>query len=162
MNSISLPPGVEIYDLSPRVVEYLWEKIKNYDILFADENRGDFEEFERRLTQKDTLCLRIDEGILIMTDIIIGHMAQIHACFWDHKLSIRLDLFRNCITWVFVVFEFVRLEAIVPVISRGLRRFLQKKLNFTEEGILRHRMKYQGEFIDVAVYSLLREEALWV
>lgn len=162
MNSTDLPPGVSIYQLSPCSINYLWNKMKDYDPLFTDETRWNFTHFEYTLTRQDTLCLSIENGILILTDIVIQHMAQVHACFWDHKLSMRLQLLQDCIIWVFAVFGFVRLEAIVPAFSRGLRRFLRNKLNFTEEGTLRQRMRYHKAFNDVVVYSLLREEISWV
>lgn len=161
MNSINVfspPPGVRFFDLSPGTIVALWNKMKGFDPLFSDDNRWDVEKFHRSIYDRGTLVLEIDNGVLLLTGMKPGHYALVHACFWDHKVSARLQLLKDTIIWAFVTFDLIRLEAFIPGFSRALSRILSKKLGFTFEGKLRKRMKYHGTFCDVLVYSLLREE----
>jgi hypothetical protein len=158
LNFLSPPNGVQFYTINSQTVDALWSKIKFYDPLFSDDSRWDQEKFYQTIFSKGTVLLEFDQGILFLTDLALEHYARIHACFWDHKISMRLPLLKECLSWAFGVYSLVRLEAIIPDYSKALKRVLENKLCFKFEGRMRKRMLYKGRFHDVLIYSLLREE----
>jgi len=153
-----LPADVNFFEVTINSIQNLWERMKDFDPLFSDNARWDQQKFIDRILNRNTVILEIENGIMFLSEIIDNHYAQIHACFWDHKLSARVNLLKETIFWAFNAFNLVRLEAIVPDFSRGLKRFLEHKLMFVFEGRLRKRMFYHGIYEDIVVYSLLKSE----
>ena len=160
MNTLDLPPGVKYFTVTLQRLINLWDRIKGFDPLFSDDARWDFNRFCNKVCSRETILFELTDGngIMFITDLHIGHYAQVHAVFFDRKLSIRINVIKDCIVWVFTVFSLVRLEAIVPEFTRALIRALTNKLSFKFEGRMRKRMKYHGRFNDLLIYSLLREE----
>ena len=158
LNLIDPPYGTKFLSTDAQTVKRLWDKMKNFDPLFSDDNRWDYEKFCQHLFAQTTVILEIERGILFLTGLRPGHYAQIHACFWDHRMSPRIPLLKECLIWAFTVFNLVRLEALIPKQSYALRRILQRKLNFQLEGVMRKRLRRHGVFCDLIIYSILREE----
>ena len=159
VTSINLPDGVRYCNIeSAEHIHEIWEKIKDYEKVFTDENEWSELKFAKRLWHPGTLTLEIDGGILILDNVRADLFGQIHVIFWDHKLSARKELLKELLMWTFLNFNLQRLEAVIPEFCRALRRFLENRLNFTYEGRLRNRMSYKGNLCDVLVLSILREE----
>jgi RimJ/RimL family protein N-acetyltransferase len=158
---IDLPKGVQHKVLTRQNLWDLWETVRKFDRLFSDETRGDPIAFWKNIL-KDSVILETDDGggILTLSNVKPGLRAEAHLTFWDHKLSPRIELIRDCLVWAFLNFDLYRIEVFIPVIGGpALRRFLEK-LGFKKEGILRNRSWYQGQLIDTVLLSILREEIL--
>lgn len=160
MNLTDPPIGTRFFNTDRVSIAGLWEKMKGFDPLFSDDSRWDLERFYEHLYSRTTVILEIDNGVLFLTGLLPGHFAQIHACFWDHRMSDKVVLLKDCLIWAFALFNLVRLEALIPDFSRALRRILVTKLGFTFEGEMRRRMKYKGRFHSIVIYSILREELI--
>lgn len=156
---INLPPDVELFDATVDSMNELWEKVSQYDSLFEDGEKIK-QKFFARLLSPSTVVLQLKDknAIMYLYDIIPGHVAEIHAAFFDKQLSRRQPILIDCLTWAFSNFNLVRLEASIPEYARSLCRILEKKLNFSKEGQLRKRSMCAGRFCDLFIFSLLREE----
>ena len=143
----------------PKLI-WLWEKFAPYDALWADDKMRDPEVFQRRFLDKSTVTLETEGGLMMLERMLPGVRGEVHFMFWDHKLSARTELLKDCVLWAFLSFDLERLETFVADYARAVRRFVEEKLGFTYEGTLRHRVKHQGRFIDMKVYSILRNEVL--
>jgi hypothetical protein len=136
----------------------IWNRVRNLDAIFSDDTRYDPVEFSKNLL-KDAVLLEVEDGgIMSLSDLHPGTYAQAHLTFWDRHLSSRTKLIQECLFWAYTSFDLHRIEVIIPAFARAIRRFLKEKLGFTEEGVLRKRSKYKGDFIDQIVLSLLRED----
>jgi RimJ/RimL family protein N-acetyltransferase len=102
--------------------------------------------------------LETDGGLLFLTNIKENLHAEVHVAFWDCKLSGKESILKDCLRWAFFQYNLNRIEAFIPEYSRSLHRFMEKKLGFVYEGRMRKRMLYKGQFTDVKIYSILREE----
>lgn len=157
---MDLPSGVTHKILTKQALWDLWEKARHHARMFSDATRGDPVQFWRNML-KDSVILETDdgEGILTLSNVKPGLCAEAHLTMFDHKLSPRKELIRQCMVWAFITFDLHRIEVFIPALGHTLRRVL-KDIGFTEEGRLRNRSWYQGELIDTIVLSMLREEAL--
>lgn len=154
------PEGTWLLSLDKGKLVWLWEKFSPYDALWADDKMRDPDVFMRRFLDPSSVCLETLGGILLMERLIPGLRGEVHFMFWDHKLSARAELLKDCVLWAFLAFDLERMETFVADYARAVRRFVEDKLGFTFEGTLRHRVRHQGRFIDMKVYGLLREEVL--
>jgi len=157
---IKLPEGVREASFSKEKLMKLWAKVKDFDKIYSDWDRCDEMSFYNRILDPNTHVLEMDNGILIIDNIYPNIRGQVHAIFWDGRLSNKTDKLKKCIVWAFHHFRLERMEAIIPEFSRALRRFITEKLHFTFEGRLRKRMLYKGEYTDSLIFSLIREEIL--
>jgi len=158
---ILIPPeGTWLAAFDKRKLVWLWEKFAPYDALWADDKMRDPEVFMRRFLDPSTVCLETDGGVMLLERILEGVRAEVHFMFWDHKLSARTELLKECLLWAFLSFGLERVETFVADYARAVRRFVEEKMGFTYEGTLRHRVKHQGRFIDMKVYGILKDEVL--
>ena len=159
MSLVDLPEGVKLCELTKQKTYALWDKVKNYEVLFSDDIRWSVVWFFERMWNEETVVLETEGGLLILTGVKPNAItAGVHIIFWDHKLSARTELFKECLVWAFLQFGFYRLEALIPEFCRGLQRFMQEKLKFVCEGRMRDRILYKGQLADVKIYSILRKE----
>lgn len=157
---ISLPEGVWLGTYDKEKLMSIWDRIKGFDNLFADDNFRDPEVYLKKFLDRNSVILETEGGFLIIKNIHEGLKAEAHLCFWDHKLSPRADLIKACIVWTFLQFDLYRIETEVAEYARAVRRFLEKRLGFTHEGIKRNSVIHRGNLIDMHIYSILREEVL--
>jgi hypothetical protein len=100
-------------------------------------------------------------GAFWLTNIRIGWKATAHVVFWDK--DVREELLksviytRSIVDDVFQLLRLQRLEAYIPVRKRTACQYAER-LGFTMEGILRKFDKYDGDLVDIAIYSLLKED----
>lgn len=155
-----LPEGVSLLRLTSEKLRELWEKLKDFDRLYTDTTHGDELSFYKKLMAGDMIVFETEGGIMILDHLTEHEFAQVHVSFWDRKLSEKSELIRGTMKWCFETFGLERLEALIPEFSKALSRFLTKRMGFSYEGTLRKRLLYHGEFKDILIYSILREEAL--
>jgi RimJ/RimL family protein N-acetyltransferase len=119
-------------------------------------------------------------GILLLTDITHSD-AKCHFVFFDHKLSDKQSLCLSVMQWAFEHLDLHCLRLEIPTYARILIKFARRKLGFRYEaegrafswpadatplterdamlGARRHHAtKYKGEWHDVLLLSITREE----
>lgn len=98
-----------------------------------------------------------DVGIFFLTDIYPAFQATGHFTFWDQRFRGREPLLREMIRYVFREFGFHRIVAEVPLYSAPTLAAVER-VGFVKEGRLRKAAWYHGQWWDVNLYSILREE----
>lgn len=104
-----------------------------------------------------------DVGILFLTEIRPGHQALGHFTFWDGRLRGREELMREWIRYLFMKYDFHRLEAEVGLYAKPALNFVER-IGLTKEGRKREARLYQPngepepEWWDVNLYSVLESE----
>ena len=158
---ISLPDGVEIARLSPQKIDVYWNLLKDHGPSFEDGTRSR-EWLQEHWMDLHWVVLEVEKnkGVIVMDSVVAGHKAEVHVHFFDHKLSKRLGLLKDCLIWAFLQFDLKRVEFRVPEHAPAVRRFLKKRMGATEEGCLRQYALYEGEAKDLYIYSILRDEVL--
>jgi len=155
---IPLPEGVKLGVFSREKLLELWKQLKVFETIFTEEDMKNPDVFLNNFLAKDAVTLEMDGGIVLLKRIVPGHKAEFHATFWDKRLSPRKDVLRACILWAFSVFSLERLETYVAGYAKAVRRFLQDRLGFKHEGVLRSYVRSRGRLVDIHVFSLLRGE----
>lgn len=153
-----LPAHWKPFVCTQEALNEVWEKFNQFPILFDDAYRGDFNAFVADFFDKRTIVLRTgDYGLAIVKDIVPHRSADIHLTFWDRRFKGRWEECRQALKWLFDKMDLVRAIAIVPEIARSTQTFL-KSLGFKEEGRLRKGFLYNGRFLDLCIYGILKED----
>jgi hypothetical protein len=156
----NLPGDFKLVTFSEEKLNYIWDKIKDFDTIFVDDRMSKKEVYLKQFAKHDTIVLENDGGIIIITKIDPGLKATFHPVFWDHKLSARYEDLRDVLVWVFLYFKLERVETQIAPYAKAAIRFIEKKMGFTYEGTLRSYVRRHGNPMDMKVYSILREEVL--
>lgn len=163
-NYPDLPKGVKIAEFDLKKLRGLWERVKDYQHLFVRDGTQTFDYFSRALTSGEnglpTIVLEIPQGIIYAKNVSVGHKADGHFIFFDHKLRNKVELIKECLIWIFLVADLERFAVWLPPYCGAIKRFLKRDLGFTKEGTLRRSVKHGGKFIDMDVFSVLRDEVL--
>ena len=158
--------NIQFCPLSMGKLQYFYHKLKNFDVLFGDEVRGDPDLFTQLFIRIDAarnvnpvgLIWEVDDvGLLYLTDIIPGHMARAHFTFWDKIFEGRIPIIREGVRYAFEELGFARIYSEIPLYAKKTLNFIES-VGFKREGRLRKIVKYHGEFWDANVYSVLRDE----
>lgn len=157
---MELPKEVWMGTYTRKKLYDVWNKIKDYDNLFADDDLRNPDAFLDIFLASDSVILETEGGFMSIEHIRPGLKAEVHFCFWDHKLSARLELMKECLLWAFVQFDLQRIETQVADYARGVRRFVERKMNFVHEGTKRASLYHNGRLIDMHIYSILRSEVI--
>ena len=155
-----LPEGMSLGAYNLDKLKSIWEKVKEFDLLFSDDMMRDPVVFTRQFLNRDSVVIEVDEGFILIQNIIVGLRAEVHFCFYDHKMSARKDMLREGLKWAFEMFQLERVETFVADYARAVRRFLEERMMFKHEGTLRSRVRHQGKLIDMHIYSILRKEVM--
>ena len=160
MNRLTLPEGLHHAAFDQKSLWHLWERIAPFDELFADDKMKDPSVFFKRLLRHDTIVLLFEEGFFYLTNMQIGLRGEAHFCVFDHKLSARMQLFKDALLWAFLEFDLHRIETYVAEYAKAVKRFITKSLGFKSEGVMRKRVFHKGRLLDMEIFSILREEVL--
>lgn len=163
--------------LTPENIETLWEKVKQFPVLFGntlDDKRGFYSYFLAYGSKGEPvptgIFFVIDDfiGVYYMSRIKAGIDALVHYTFFDRRHRGRVQLTRAMLKYVFEKFGFVRLSTEIPMYTsqhRNLKdnKFINafefiKQLNFVQEGRKRKCTFYNNEWFDLKEFGLLREE----
>lgn len=98
-----------------------------------------------------------DVGILFLTDLRPGKSATAHFQFWDRRFKGREELCRRMLRYAFDKFGFHRIIAEVGLYAVPEMAAVER-VGFKKEGRMREATKYQGEWFDVNLYSILEHE----
>jgi RimJ/RimL family protein N-acetyltransferase len=97
------------------------------------------------------------EGVVWLTNLIIGRSANIHIVMWDSRIADKLPLARKRIEELMDMFRIRRLSAWIPIHATKAQT-LAEALGFQLEGVLRIAEQYNNQLVDLHAYSLLKEE----
>ena len=156
----NLPGDFKLVTFSPEKLDYIWNKIKDFDSIFVDDRMAKREVYLKQFVKRDTIVLENNGGIIIITKIDPGLKATFHPVFWDHKLSARREELKDVLLWVFLYFNLERIETQIAPYAKAAIRFIEKKMGFSYEGTLRSYVRRHGSPMDMKVYSILRTEVL--
>jgi hypothetical protein len=157
---IEIPHGAWLGTYTDEKLINIWNRIKGFDNLFADDNMKNPEVFLKTFLDRNSVVLETAHGFMYAKNIQHGLKAEVHFCFWDKKLSIHAELVKDCLLWLFLQFDLQRVETQVAEYARAVRRFITEKLGFVYEGTRRNYVYHKNRLIDMHMYSILREEAL--
>jgi len=156
----NIPGDFKLLIFSEEKLDYIWEKIKDFDSIFVDDRMSKRDVYLKQFVKRDTIVLENKGGIIIITKIDPGLKATFHPVFWDHKLSARYEELKDVLVWVFLYFNLERVDTQIAPYAKGAMRFIEKKMGFTYEGTLRSFVKKNNSPMDMKVYSILRGEVL--
>jgi len=141
-------------------IEWLWSKIAECDYAFEDYNRGDHRYWLANLFMPNNESFEYgDSGYVLLTGIRPGVDAQIHWLIWEgetipHSIT---DACKELLGYLYDKHDLRRATGLVPSFNQKARR-LALLLGFKYEGEYREAFLYKGEFYNVQIYGLLREE----
>ena len=156
---IPLPDGVEIGSFNKESLREVWEKLKDFDPLFSDREMRKPEVFLDEFLSNDSLILIVEEGFILLDNIVEGLRGEVHFSFFDKKLSGKEELMREVLLWFFLTYNLKRIETFIPSYAKAVERFLLK-VGLKKEGILRNRVFHKDLLLDIYVYGILLEEVL--
>lgn len=144
---------------------FLWEKLREFKVLFNDFVKDDFDAFihhfivmvDGEVAPTGLLWDVDDVGIFFLTDIRPGNSAEAHFVFWDRRFNGREELCRAMLNYAFETLELHRISTQVPLYAPHTMRAVEK-LGFFWEGRLRGTSLYEGKWFDTNVYSMLEGE----
>lgn len=153
--------------LTPENIKTFWDKASQHRVLFTDEINGDFGRFcEVFIGQRDDgkpfsrgLFWRIDDfiGMYYMTEISL-YDAIVHFTFFDGRYRGRAKLTKEMLSYGFNRYGFRRLSTEIPLYAPRFTFGFVNKLGFKSEGRKRKAVEYKGEWFDIALFGILREE----
>ncbi len=142
----------------------LWYAISQFRTLFSDITRGDLANFVRYVTDGDSVWLEIHDETGIIGVVVLEHMFKIvdadaHIIFFtrDYATKEKVDLCKQVMKWVFSKFPLQRVTVDVPTIYRRTIR-LVRDMGFKLEGVRRRAVLIGGNWLDIELYGVLREE----
>ena len=97
-------------------------------------------------------------GLVLFSDVSVGHMAMLHLLIWNPRYFRRRDLFRAILRDAFKRWDLRRIATLVPDGNPLASRFA-RTLGGAHEGRLRSVFCYNnGEELDADLWSILRGE----
>jgi RimJ/RimL family protein N-acetyltransferase len=158
---------VRAAQLSLEKFKYYYEKLSQFDTLFNDYIKGDFQAFVECFLYQDAqgqirptgLIWDVDDvGILYLAEIKPGQSAQAHFTFWDRRLRGREKLIREACRHVMDELQLHRITVEIPLYATPTMKFVENNLGFKKEGRMREAVLYNGDWFDVNLYSILDHE----
>jgi hypothetical protein len=155
--------------ISTQKLRYFYDKLKEFDVVFNDHvpnSPGGFASIFVSVDPDDLtvsangLLWEVDDvGILYLTQIIPGLSAVAHFSFWDRRLRGRENLIREMLKLGFLKYGFQRIETRVALYATPMLGGVER-IGFVKEGRARKAVQRNGEWYDVNLYAVLREEVL--
>lgn len=182
----SITHNVYPFSLTMDSLTRLWEVAKVHPTLFGIAATKDFGRFcevflhyNEGKVEGNGIVWLVDDytGIFYMTDIYAPDDAMVHFSFFDRRMRGRENLVKGMLKYVFKKYGFRRLSAQVPMFAlpKGYRESLKtsgkspteagvfgfvKACGFIQEGRKRSCIEYKGDYFDVILYGILKEEVL--
>jgi len=156
--------------LSPENLKLFWEKSKNFKYIFDNAVGGDFKKFCELFLYNGPngeLCSNglfwiVDDfvGIYYMTRIVPGLDAEVHYTFFDRRHRGRLGITLEMLRYAFMKYKFRRLSVEIPLFATKYSFEFITQLGFKKEGRKRKAIWHNDDWFDVAIFGMLKEEAL--
>jgi RimJ/RimL family protein N-acetyltransferase len=151
---------IEVASVTGDEIALLWQKLSTQDYSFDDNSRGRGELFVVGLTEPNSLHFRIqDSGYIQVRNAYQGSDASIHFALWDRNFpfSQAKEAGVEVLTHLFNEVKVNRVSGYIPVYNALAKRFATL-LGFKFEGELRRSILYKGEYHNISIYGLLKEE----
>lgn len=145
--------------LPPESVEEVFKHVRKH----LPDSLRDLPTFALLYSSMTTMFFEIGllGGAFWLTNIHVGWKATAHVVLWDKEVREeclkQVAYPRKVIGDIFQLLRLLRLEAYIPVRKRTACQYAER-LGLSMEGILRKFDKYGGDLVDIAVYSLLKED----
>ncbi len=166
------PEGVVVRQVRPAelsfaVITGYYDKLKEFKTVFNSYVRNSLDDFIRLFVTGDGgdgvratgLIWEVDDvGILYLTEIAVGHDALAHFNFWDRRLRGRENLIRGMMKHVMEMLDLHRVTVEVGMFAAPWLPAAVERLGFVKEGRKREALRYEGEWFDCIIYSMLRSE----
>lgn len=150
--------------MTPFKIRELWVAFREHPVIFTDEIEGSFEAFFDLLMDPASVWFELfDEmdrkpkGVYYLTNVIPGYDATAHMAIWDGVVRERATITRRLMMSVFESLRLHRLTAEVPTYQPGTIRAIES-IGFTREGTKREAVTRNGEWMDLAVFGILKGE----
>ena len=154
---MALPENLHFLSFDKIKLGKIWEELRDFCWYLGEGEYSDPVFFTKVFTAPDSVILESSYGYFVIERIKQGNRAEVHLPLTDHKLSAHIPDIQAGLVWLFTEFDLRRVETNIYGFQRAVRRFLTK-IGFQHEGTLRKRAMVRGEWRDVEMYSILREE----
>lgn len=163
--------NVRFMPLRPEYLKRFWEESKKFRALFTEEINNDFKRFldlfidggpDGMTPTPKGLFWVVDDfvGMFYMTNIVPGIDAHVHYTFFDRKQAGRDRLVKAMLRYCFQRYDFHRFTVELPFFAyRGTFPFVES-VGFKKEGRKRKAANFNGEWFDVNIYGILKEDIL--
>lgn len=140
-------------------IQWLWDKLRTQDYAFDDVTRNDPRWFLAGLFMPGTEHFMIgDKGYAMAAGIALKQNCLLHFTLWDSMTGTELFAAgREFVSFMLNKYQLNRVTAVIPAHNKQVVR-LAVLLGFRFEGELRQCLLYKGEYYNVALYGLLRDE----
>lgn len=148
--------------LTPDKTLYLWRQAIRHKSLFWNNAMKTADSFTRCLFDPSWMFFEVYKsgylcGFVYFTDIIELENVEIHAVFFDRKLTDKLTAAKLLVHWMFDNYPMERIESPIAQPFFATQRFMQK-VGFKYEGTRRKGALLHGTWVDQKLYSIIREE----
>jgi hypothetical protein len=99
----------------------------------------------------------VPSGLLMMNKIIPNFDAEVHFAQWNGNTRNKEPIYHGMLRLLVEEFNLRRVSTMIPFSHRGLERMM-KRLGFQQEGVKRKGNIFEGEWVDLALYGILKEE----
>jgi hypothetical protein len=164
-NNMKITSGkweVQDMTLNPAKVMYMWELLQRHRTLFSDLTWGDIDNFVRAIASTNTLWFEVREhdvvvGIIWFDDMHLVTDTLAHMVFFDRMPVEKLEVCNQVIKWMFTKFPIQRITVTPPAIYFMTIKLL-RRLGFTQDGCKRQAVLIGGEWKDILIFGITREE----
>lgn len=155
---------------TPANLTAFWDKAKRFRTLFGEEVKDDYRKFLSTLFRQDNGTIQLN-GLFYMVDDMVGTFyatgikpgldATVHYSFFDGRHHGRVQMTKQMLVYFFKTYDFQRLTVMLPkYATEKTHNFVEKSLGFKEEGRIRNATLFDGEYFDVTIFGILKDEAL--
>lgn len=145
-------------EYAPRI-EWLWNHISTQEYAFDDLTRGNSQFWINKFGRPDCEHFEFgDEGYVLVAGITPKVNAEIHFVTWGKPaINQVLSAAKELIAYLFKKYDLNRITALCPNNNQQAIRFAVM-LRFKFEGEIRKCFLFHGQYYNMSVYGLLREE----
>lgn len=136
--------------------------MKQFDLVWDDFSKGDFNGFVERLLRPDSVFVDIGPGIGLASGTGVRPKLDmvLHLVMFDKRLRGREPLLKEIIAYFFDKLQLRRVTCIIGEDAKTALK-LAARLGFVHEGTMRHAMLRGGEYLNAEIFGLLKEELEW-
>lgn len=141
-------------------VKMMWDHLSQCDEQFDDITRGKHEAFLLKMFEAGNYILLIGEdGYVQIENLIPNASAVVHHVIWNRNRDIKelVAAGRELLDYLFTVHGLQRISTYFPVNNNYARRMCTV-LGFKFEGELRKAFPFHGNWLNVSIYGILRNE----
>lgn len=151
-------------ELSRHKIDWLWGKVSSFPQAWDDYHAGNREAFSTVLANRNNVFVEVYRrgelepvGMFSATNIVPKHMAEVHVVFWDRSFKGREVVAHDLLRRFVAEFGLQRIAAFVPETNRPACKFALR-IGMRQEGTLRRAALYQGQYVSMMAFGMVREE----